>query len=261
MITLFDNAFSPFARKVRLVLDHKGLDYRVVDGLARAHRDELEAVNSRVEVPVLSHDGVLVVNSSDIVAYLERVFPERPVVPADAAAWARCRAWERCSDSVVDPILVDISYWTWAQRADSMPAGLLDAARRDLALVYAALERDLAGGDYVCGTLSVADLALFPHLSSTRALQVSFEESRHPRLVAWYRRMRDLAICQRDLARTKALLSNLEKADLERNRIFWRGDRLEWMLARGQHRWLVKEIEEGRVLWPGLGIPGPATPS
>jgi glutathione S-transferase len=260
MITLFDNAFSPFARKVRLVLDHKGLDYQVVDGLARAHHDELAAVNGRIEVPVLSHDGLLVVNSSDIVAYLERVFPERPVYPANAAGWARCRAWERCSDSVVDPILVDISYWSWAERADSMPAGLLDAARRDLGLVYDALERDLAGGDYVCGAMSVADLALFPHLSSTRTLQVSFEESRHPRLVAWYRRMRDQEICRKDLARTKALLSNLDKADLERQRIFWRGDRLEWMLARGQHRWLVTEIEEGRVLWPGLGIPGPATP-
>jgi len=48
---LHDNAFSPFARKVRLVLDHKGLAYEVVDGLSRRNRDALEAVNGRVEVP------------------------------------------------------------------------------------------------------------------------------------------------------------------------------------------------------------------
>ena len=48
---LYDNAFSPFARKVRLVLDAKGLDYEVVDGLTRKNREALEAVNGRVEVP------------------------------------------------------------------------------------------------------------------------------------------------------------------------------------------------------------------
>jgi hypothetical protein len=26
-------------------------------------------------------------------------------------------------------------------------------------------------------------------------------------------------------------------------------------LSRGYHEWFVKEIEEGRVLWPKLGIP------
>ena len=33
MIKLYDSAFSPFARKVRMVLDHKGLSYEAVDGL------------------------------------------------------------------------------------------------------------------------------------------------------------------------------------------------------------------------------------
>src|SRR5678815_3879033 len=109
MITLYDNAFSPFARKVRLVLDHKRLDYEVIDGLARKNRDTLEAVNGRVEVPVLVHDRNVVANSSDIVQYLERVFPERPVYPQSIPEWVRARAWERCSDTTVDAILIDIS--------------------------------------------------------------------------------------------------------------------------------------------------------
>jgi glutathione S-transferase len=33
MIELYDSAFSPFARKVRMVLDHKALNYETVDGL------------------------------------------------------------------------------------------------------------------------------------------------------------------------------------------------------------------------------------
>ena len=34
MITLYDSAFSPFARKARLALDLKKLEYAVLDGLA-----------------------------------------------------------------------------------------------------------------------------------------------------------------------------------------------------------------------------------
>jgi glutathione S-transferase len=256
MITLHDNAFSPFARKVRLVLDYKGLVYDAVDGLARRNRDALEAVNGRVEVPALVHDGVVVVNSSDIVAYLERVFPERPVYPAAPAGWARARAWERCSDTVVDAILIDISYWVWADRPDAMPEGLRDAARKDLAEVYAALECALEGGDFVCGALSVADFALFPQLTGAKLLDVAFDGAQYPKLLGWYKRMRALDVCKADLERTKSYLARGPAGlDVERVKIFWRGDRLEWILARGYHRWLVREIEEGRVIWPGLGIP------
>ena len=81
MITLYDNAFSPFARKVRMVLEHKGIAHEVIDALSHRNREALAAVNGRVEVPALRHNDVVVVNSSDIVAYLERVFPDRPVYP------------------------------------------------------------------------------------------------------------------------------------------------------------------------------------
>lgn len=258
MLKLYDNAFSPFARKVRLVLEHKGLAFEAVDGLRKSAHGALAKVNGRVEVPALEHDGRIVVNSADIVAYLERVFPERPVYPADASEWMRARAWERCADTVIDPILVDISYWTWAERDDAMPAGMHDAARRDLEEIYVALESDLQGREFLCGALSIADLALFPHVVSTRPLGVGFDRHRFPALAAWLRRMRGLDICAADLERTKRYLeSTAGDPDVERRKIFWRGERIEWVLARGFHDWFANEIRENRVLWPGLGIPAP----
>ena len=50
---LFDSAFSPFARKVRMVLEHKGLAFEAVDGLVKQRRAELRAANGRLEVPTL----------------------------------------------------------------------------------------------------------------------------------------------------------------------------------------------------------------
>ena len=45
--------------------------------------------------------------------------------------------------------------------------------------------------------------------------------------------------------------------NIERHKIFWRGDRIEWLLARGYQAWFTTEIAERRVTWPGLGVPGP----
>lgn len=259
MIRLYDNAFSPFARKVRLVLEHKGLAFETVDGLLLANREALAKVNGRVEVPAIDHDGLVVVGSSDIVAYLERVKREPAVHPHDDAQWVRARAWERCADTVIDPILINLSYWSWAERTDAMPEGWLAAARADLEIVYAALERDLEGKSFVCGTPSIAEFALFPHLTATRAFGVGHDPARHPRLHDWLKRLRGMPVFAADLERTKAFLSAfVTKNDHERKKIFWRGDRIEWVLARGFHDWLAKEIAEDRVIWPGLGVPGAA---
>ena len=255
MLTLYGNAFSPFSRKVQLVLEHKGIDYKMVDALARANRDELERVNPRLEVPAIDHEGLLVVNSADIVAYLERVFPARPVYPQDHAGWVKARAWERCADSVVDPILVDISYWLWAIRSDQMPDGLLEAARTDLGTIYEALEAELEGRDWICGEPSIADLALFPHLSGARMLQVPVDGERYPSLLRWYKRCRSEKVFSDDLQRVQAYLTKGAQNDIEREKIFWRGDRIEWILARGYHQWFFNEIEEGRVLWPEVSAP------
>lgn len=252
---LYDSAFSPFARKVRMVLEHKGLAFEAVDGLLKTNHEALRAVNGRIEVPVLVDDGIVVVNSADIVAYLEHRYPDKPVYPVDPAVRAQARAWERTADTLVDAVLINVSYWRWADRKDAMPAGLLEAARKDMDLVYARLEQDLAGQEFVCGELSIADIALFPHMSAAKAMGVEFAKERHPNVARWSRQMRQLLVCSADLKRALDYVMRLGERDVERRRIFWRGDRIEWMLARGFHDWFMREIAEGRVLWPGPALP------
>jgi glutathione S-transferase len=240
MIKLYDSAFSPFARKVRMVLEHKGLSYEAVDGLLKSNHQALKAVNGRLEVPTLMDGDVVVVNSADIVAYLDDRYRAKPIYPEQPAARVHTRAWERTADIVVDPILINISYWKWAERPDEMPEGLLETARGDLRLVYDALEQELAHREFVSGPLSVADIALFPHLASAKAMEVP-----------------SLPICLDDLRRARDFVVNITDRDFERRRIFWRGDRIEWMLARGFDGWFFNEIKADRVAWPGPALPAP----
>ena len=249
MLTLFDNPFSPFARKVRMVLEHKRLPFEAIDGLAPGGHARLAALNPRVEGPVLVDGDLVVVNSPHIVAYLEHRHPERPVYPADPATRARALAWERLADTLFDAITHDVSNGGFGFPAGTRPPGLLEAAREDLAPIYDDLERALGGGDFLCGDLSIADLALFPQLTAVRFLDVAFDGVTHPRLLAWYKRLRQVDVCRADLERTQAFLGSA--GTLQRPpAIVWRGDRIEWLLARGFEKWFFDEIRDGHVAWP-----------
>ncbi len=249
MLTLFDNAFSPFARKVRMVLEHKRLPFEAIDGLAAAGHARLAALNPRVEVPVLVDGDLVVVNSPHIVAYLEHRHPERSVYPSDPVMRARALEWERLADTLFDAITHDVSNGGFGFPAGTRPAGLLEAAREDLAPIYDDLERTLADREFLCGELSIADLALFPHLTAVRFLDVAFDGATHPRLLAWYKRLRQVDVCRADLERTQAFLG--AAGTLQRPpAIVWRGDRIEWLLARGFADWFFAEMRAGRVAWP-----------
>src|SRR5262245_29842718 len=65
MIVLYDNPFSPFARKVRMALQFKEVPYQSIDALALAEHARLHAVNRRAEVPVLV-DGDVVADAPSI---------------------------------------------------------------------------------------------------------------------------------------------------------------------------------------------------
>jgi glutathione S-transferase len=250
MLTLYDNAFSPFARKVRMVLEHKGIPFEAIDGLASENHARLAAVNPRIEVPVLVDGDLVVINSPQIVSYLEARHPARPVYPADPAVRATALAWERLADTLFDAITHDVSYGGFGFPAGTRPPGMLEAAREDLAPIYDDLERALADREFLCGAPSIAELALFPHLTAVRFLDIAFDATTHPHLLAWYKRLRQLDVCRADLERIQAFLRRIGPTMQRPARIVWRGDRIEWLLARGFHEWFVEEIRQGRVAWP-----------
>lgn len=254
-ITLYDNPFSPFARKVRLVLAHKRLPFESVDALALSNQERLHAVNARGEVPVLVDGEITVSNSADIIAYLEDRYPQPPILPDAPGARVTARAWERLADGTLDAILHDMSIWIWPthHRADVPPAGLLEAGVRDIAKILARMEAALSGQDFLCESFSIADVAVFPHLSSLKPLGLAPGEDTHPRVSAWNRRLRAMPIVQQDLdtvkraAREKFVEGH---SPYEAERIVWRGDRIEWLFRQGFVDWWYEEYRAGRAVVP-----------
>ena len=202
-------------------------------------------------------DGdIVVVNSPDIVAYLEHRYPQMPVYPEEQAARVHARAGSG--------YLIHSSIrFSSTSRIGNGPSGRTRCRKAcskrpaDLRNVYDALDKELADREFVSGILSVADIGLFPDLASAKAMEVEFSADAYPHLARWFKRMRALSICAADLRRTRDYVVNLKERDFERRRIFWRGDRIEWLLARGFHAWFFDEIMEDRVGWPGPPMPAP----
>jgi glutathione S-transferase len=238
-------ALSPFCRKVSMVMDWKGIARNVFDS---CDITKYPAYNPRGEIPILIDGPVTVVNSADILGYLDRKLPTLGVYPADPAAYALVRQWEREADTFIDAIVTDVAIYRWADIPPA-PDGLLDAARADLADVYERLEAALAEADFVAGTLSVADFALYPHFSSAQMLRIGTNANRHPHILAWLDRMAATEICKKDTAAKMQWWATRDQHGLDTQRINWGTHRLEWFLANGFLDRFVEEVRGDRVLW------------
>jgi hypothetical protein len=92
------------------------------------------------------------------------------------------------------------------------------------------------------------ECAWFANLLAARPFGLQIDAVRFPSVDAWLRAMRAHPVFANDAKRTAAFLkASMKSPSVERKRIFWCGDRIEWVMARGFHRWFLAEIEAGRT--------------
>ena len=99
MLELHHNNVSVCAQKVRIVLAEKDVPWTSRHlSLAKGEHltPEFKALNPRGVVPVLVHDGHVIVESSVICAYLDEVFPKPPLCPKLRWNAQRCVSGANC---------------------------------------------------------------------------------------------------------------------------------------------------------------------
>jgi maleylacetoacetate isomerase len=100
---------SSSSYRVRIALNLKGIAYRqqavhlVQDG-GQQNLPAYRAINPLGLVPALVHGNRAIVQSVAICEYLEEVFPQPPLLPADAAGRARVRAIVQTIASEIQPL-------------------------------------------------------------------------------------------------------------------------------------------------------------
>lgn len=97
MLVLYGINLSTFTRKVRLALAEKGMEYRFEQAPMGSAR--VRALHPLGKIPVAEHEGMVIPDSSVIIAYLERLQPQPPLYPQPAAALARALWLEEYADT------------------------------------------------------------------------------------------------------------------------------------------------------------------
>jgi glutathione S-transferase len=155
---------SSFARRVRLALAHKNLSAELRDARAvPAHRDEVNRLNPMHTVPVLVDGETVVTDSTAILHYLDRQFPDPPLWPAGLAGAEAFQYLALCDSA--SQVLTDcgMRYYALHQDAhfEAVREAMVGRAQRALdAVAKRVTDRGL--GKPLCGTTwSAADIAVF----------------------------------------------------------------------------------------------------
>lgn len=101
MITLYQFELSQFSEKVRLILDYKGLDYQKVEVTPGVGQWELWQLSGQRQVPVLKDGETVIADSTAIALYLDRKYPEKPIIPVDPLLRGQCLLIEEWADESI----------------------------------------------------------------------------------------------------------------------------------------------------------------
>lgn len=101
MLELYQFELSQYSEKVRLVLDYKELDYRKIEVTPGVGQFELLRMSGQTKVPVLKDGDTIVADSTEIAFYLDRKYPERPIVPTDPHGRGLCLLMEEWADTSI----------------------------------------------------------------------------------------------------------------------------------------------------------------
>jgi glutathione S-transferase len=230
MLELYHNDMSTCAQKVRTALAEKDLAW---DGqelnlrTGEQHKPQFLKLNPRGVVPVLVHDGRVVIESNIIMEYLEDAFPDaKRLMPKSAVGKAAVRNLLQRLDTTLHLHIATISvgiafrdqllavhqddralesYYAAVPDArlqavyrDVVPSGAgsksflsaLDAWKRQFADMNVALT---ASDWLVDNELTLADVAYLPYMCRFEHLHMTEIWSRYPALTSWFDRCKQTA--------------------------------------------------------------------
>lgn len=159
---LIGSLTSPYARKVRVAMAEKRLDYELVLENVWAPDTRIQQSNPLGKVPCLvMEDGGAMFDSRVIVEYLDTLTPVCKLIPPNGRERAEVKCWEALADGVVDAaILVRLERTLRPEVQQSQ-----EWIERQLGKVNAGLKAMSAGlkdnTAYCCGThYTLADVAV-----------------------------------------------------------------------------------------------------
>lgn len=193
MLKIHGVSVSPFVRKVCAVLAEKGVAYELVPVIPSNAGPEFKKLSPTGKVPVLEDGDTVVPDSSCIVAYLERRYPEPALFPADAAAYGRALFYEEYADTVIygamAPVFIQRVVVPRIMKGTPDEKLIQEALERAPAILDY-LEGEIGDSEWLAGNqLSVADISVAAPFVNWAYAGERVDAGRWPRLAAYVERV------------------------------------------------------------------------
>ena len=205
---VYGNIVSPYARKVYLTLEWKGLPFEAIDVLPHAESLPFAGISPLGKIPAFEDDRIRISDSSVICDYLESRYPEPPIYPRDPATraqalWLEEYADTRLQDLVLRGVVLERLIKPQVRGETTDEARLDDILSNRLPPELDYLERQIeergisAGGStrYLVGeALSIADLAITTGFINAKAADFEVDRSRWPGLADYLESIQSLPL-------------------------------------------------------------------
>ncbi|XP_073311368.1 glutathione S-transferase U19-like [Primulina huaijiensis] len=153
-LVLLDLWVSPFSLRVKIALEEKGLSYEAREEDIFGGKSDLLLKSNPIyeKVPVLLHNGKPIVESSNIVYYIDETWASPPLLPACAYGRSRARFWA----DFIDKKVFDAGSKIWKSKGEE-----LEGAKKEFIDILKKLEGAMGGKDYFGGDeLGFVDVVL-----------------------------------------------------------------------------------------------------
>jgi glutathione S-transferase len=194
MIKLYDFSLSPRARKVRITLTAKGLEYEKVPiDITKGEQKTPEylAIHPYGKVPALQDNGTTVYESTIIMEYLNDTYPSPPLLPDDVGQRARARVLMHYADNPYEHAVATLAAELLLKPLQGAAADqeVVSQANTALNLCFDHLTNELGHNDFLVGSaLTLADI---PYVSWALLFPQLNVDIPYPRLEAWINRLKE----------------------------------------------------------------------
>lgn len=254
MILLYDHPLSPYAQKVKIALDEKGIAYetRIPDGIGVGGvPDAFAEASPRLEVPALIDGDTCLFDSTIILEYIEDKWPEPALLPERPVERAKQRAIEDMLDTQFEAIIWGLGELHWFKRGAGELAERMEVAAADqIAAYHRWLEEKLGEAEWFAGDrFGWGDLCAAPFLNGASGF--GYSPPAGSKLAAWLLRANQRASVASAQEGAQAVLAGMEQvAGAVEAGLFkreYRDHRLEWMIKSGGLEIVERGLAKGNI--------------
>jgi glutathione S-transferase len=186
-VRLYNTQRCPYARRTRIVLYEKGIDFDTYEVDLANKSEEFLNASPTGKVPVIVVDGDSIYESNVVNQYLDEVTGEPKLMPEDPKRRAHARIWMAFADTDFFPAVFVAS----VGRERGFSEERISEALEKLKKALQKLEERLKSRDYLADEFSLADIAHAGNFVRLRELEERGEISlrEYPNVAGWMQRL------------------------------------------------------------------------